>query len=76
MKKSCQVCRRNAKTSSGFGERPMIKVRLYRIRVEIVGNYQNIFVCSKCLQSQQLNDRTISVYPDRVANIPASPTGV
>ena len=73
MKKSCQVCRRNAKTSSSFGERPEMKVRLYRIRIEIDGNYQIIFVCSKCLQRQQLNDRTISVYLDGVTNYPASP---
>ncbi|WP_141706250.1 hypothetical protein [Desulfuribacillus alkaliarsenatis] len=67
MKKSCQVCQRAGKTSSSYITRQTLKVRLYRIRVEVSEGSQIILVCTKCLQRQQLNGRTISGYDRAVS---------
>ncbi len=67
MKKSCQICQRTARTSSGIEGNRVGKVRLYRIRVEVMNTTQFIFVCSKCLRSHQLNDCTLNRYERAVS---------
>ena len=67
MKKSCQVCQRTAKSSLSYGDRQTLKVRLHRIRIEVTESSQVVLVCTKCLQRQQLNSRTINGYDTAIS---------